>query len=224
MDLGTFYIFGSKSSQDLDCLVIVDELPSSIQECHDIVHVYNHLIHNLLKPSKEVNCNIASITDNKISNVFKGTIDEVNNSVIDTYEYHVQYHDLSLTKVNRNVDEKIFRILRIILTFLSRSEHRRDVKKALKSKNLNVMHEILHDIDLSHITKTDMKKSVKYEDYLKIVAFQLGQGLALLDNVELYSKESICERYFELSPFIFRTSDYNINILEEYKKRFLDAI
>jgi len=76
------------------------------------------------------------------------------------------------SNVSRDVNEKILRTARILLSFLSRTEHRKLVKVALKG-DLDAKFDALSKIDLSLITDLG-SRNVKWIDYLKTMSFQLG--------------------------------------------------
>ncbi|WP_299621257.1 hypothetical protein [uncultured Tenacibaculum sp.] len=54
----------------------------------------------------------------------------------------------------------------------------------------------------------------------KTIAFQLGITLALLESVELYTKESIIEYYPNLEKYLLR-KESNVNALQEYLNEFI---
>ena len=60
-------------------------------------------------------------------------------------------------------------------------------------------------------------------DRLKTVAFQMGQTLALLENVEIYDKDVLAERYPSLAGYL-RRSNVGLEELHAFKKKFTDAI
>ena len=215
-----FQVFGSESSQDLDCMVFVDHLGST-KQCHDLCTIYGASIRAISNTDKEVNTNLAIIKDDVVVDCFKGTYEEVNNSLYITYDLHKQYYSRKIKRlVDRDIELKILRTIRVILSFLSRSQHRVVVKNALRS-DIYTKIKALNNIDLSSI---DMgNKKVDPYDYCKVIAFQLGQTLSLIDGDELYTKESIGEYYPDLSPLLMRDT-LDFGILEAYKVRLLNKL
>ena len=220
-----FYQFGSQDSQDIDLLVLVSQLGKIHTNKNRVFEIEEALRSQY---EKELNVNLAVLRDGEIKEVFKGTADEVNNSVYSTYQYHSQKFPLKIEKlVSRDVDLKVVRALRIMLSFLSRTKYRSGVKKALKSEVRDQFIQ-LQGLDLKTInTQEDLgKASILIEDYFKNVAFQMGQTLALIKGKELYTKKDVGEMFSELKPLLQRESnskDFS-QVLEEFKKEFLDSI
>jgi len=120
--------------------------------------------------------------------------------------------------VERDVDIKIMRSARFMLMYLTRSEYRFDVKKALKSNFIKKI-KTLENIDLSTLTELG-EKSVNWVDYLKSMSFQMAQSIALMDGVELYSKEDLSARFPDLECMLMRTGE-DLILLEKYKNEFV---
>jgi hypothetical protein len=220
-----FQIFGSPSSQDYDVLVFVDAISPIIQVAHDECKRFNELL--LIKfseqnlPIKEVNVNLGILENGIIQHVFKGTADEVNNSLIATYNYHYQFFPQQVMRlVKRDRDLKLLRAFRIILSMLSRTKHRSAIKNALR-EDFNTQYEVLTNIDLAEDLDLGDKKENRLDVY-KVIAFQIGQVLGLYSNQELYSKESIAQEYPSLEPFLLRRpTEYNFAALDAYKEALL---
>lgn len=221
-----FQIFGSKSSQDIDVMFFVDKIPSPPDKAHDLCKIYNEKIAKLYNTDREINSNLAILKDGMIVHTHKGTEDEVNNSLFHTYGLHDQRHPLQIMKLyDRDVELKIHRTLRVLLSMISRTEHRSIVKKALRS-DVHEKIRVLDSIDYSKIT-TLGKKNENFEDYLKVMAFQLGQTLALTDIIdprELYTKEDIINSYPIFKNHLMRLSYPNLDYIEAGKSVLLMQI
>jgi len=221
-----FTVFGSESSLDLDVMVFVDEIPEDNKTATDICKVYNESIALVYEKeygiTKEVNCNLAVLKNGQIKQVYKGTSDEVNNSIFLTKDFHTQFHSMEyvIGMVERDHQIKLLRTARVLLSFLSRTSHRLKVKAALRG---DVYHKIkvLREIDLGEITDIG-KSSTSFEDYLKTMAFQLGQSIGLMEGVELYAKESIGEAYPLLETFLNRDVSSELSVLNGFKEEFCD--
>jgi hypothetical protein len=218
-----FQIFGSKSSKDLDVMVFVDEIPSKPHLCHLLETQLNQEIKEFTQTEKEVNSNLAIIKDGKVIEVFKGIECEVNNSLIRTYDLHTQYFPLKITSlIERDVDMKILRTCRVLLSFISRTEYRSIVKPAL-SLGFKDRISALSKCDISKLTEFS-NKNVIQEDIFKVYAFQIGQTLSLIDGRELYTKEEISLEYPELEKFINRKSEGDLVTLEKWKNIFINKV
>lgn len=217
-----FVVFGSKSSVDRDILVIVDQIPS-IEESKLLCHQFNESLISEFSDSKKINTNLGILKNGVITQVFKGTADEVNNSIFLTYDFHQQPCPNPVTKlVPRDVQQKVLRCARILLTFFSRSEFRESVKQALRGNFLD---------QISVISQIDFSKSYDFGknnqsplDIYKTLAFQLGQTTALMQGQELYAKETISSQFPQLSPYLQRIPNTSLQDLEKFKLEFLQQV
>jgi len=166
-----YQIFGSKSSTDYDIMFFVDSL-GTIQESHELISKLDKMYSDIYV-DKTINSNLCIIKNGIVVDVFKGTFDEVNNALYLTYSYHEQKHPLQIKRViERDVTIKILRTARVLLSFLSRTIYRKEVKNALKSDLIEKL-DVLCNIDLSGV-KNLGTRNVLWEDYLKTMSFQLG--------------------------------------------------
>lgn len=214
------FLFGSADSRDYDILVIVDKLGAIAENKKICLDLEQEL--TVTYPDKPVNINLASASDGRLTGVFKGTVDEVNNSLLDTYHYHPQKFALPVTeRYARDVGWKNLRVLRILLSFLSRSPHRVAVKAALAGPS-TARHKLLSELDIGAVTDLG-QKNITLLDFRKMAAFQIGQALALASGVELYTKADIAKRYPALGPALRREESESVaieNIKQEWLRSF----
>lgn len=198
---------GSENSLDEDIYVVIPQ-PVSFKEAKTICDSY-----------KPKNANVLVITDGIVTWNFKGTIDECNNSILQTYSLHQQNYQLPITRpVKRFYGLKMLRTIRGILSYCSRTEHREQVKKALKNTYVFDKIQALSKIDITKIQ--DYEKTSIIETY-KFFAFQLGQTLALLEhNKELFTKNSVAEFYPDLRPALQRIPS-DPAVLQFYLNKFI---
>lgn len=207
-----FQIFGSRSSRDYDVLVFVDQFGTT-EENHQTVKRYNEELaltfRSVGMPEKKVNANLGILTSvGTLGRVFKGTPDEVNNSLRDTYHVHDQLHDQHIKHLYDRTQTfykhvKLKRCYRFILSFYSRTELRNEIKVALKG-DFKQRHDVLSKIDFNVHTEFPGKKDAK-EDIYKTIAFQLAQTIDLVEHdIEHYTKESIARKHHTLLPYIMR--------------------
>lgn len=203
-------IFGSEDSLDIDVMYFTDKLPT-IENCK-----------KFCSENKLENRNLAVVKNGIISEVFKGTVDEVNNMLLDTYGLHSQEYDCPvIQKVERDIPIKCIRAIRGILSVLSKTSYRTEIKKALQS-NWSKRLEVVEEIDFRTLSSEEFVKESK-ENVIKLIAFQLGQTMALLNGNELYTKKSIASIYPELRPYLYRKEDSFLE-LEEFKRKFLEKM
>ena len=205
------YIHGSEDSIDTDVVYVVDTLPS-LQECKRFCS------------DKNENRNICVVKNGIVIECYKGTPDEVNNAVFLTYHLHEQEYPLLITRlVQRDVTAKCMRAVRIILSHLSRSQYRPQIKEALVGDWFTRI-KTLEDIDLTTIDFSTLNKNMTREDILKTIAFQIGQTYHLTNGLELYTKNDVAEASFVLTQFLYRWKDSRIIDLENCKHQFLERI
>jgi hypothetical protein len=224
-----FQFFGSKSSIDYDVMIFIKSIPSSIEECKELCEYYNkeinYIILNNNLPTKKVNSNLAVLDNGIIKNIHKGMVCECNNSLYHTYDNFYQLYTNSIERLmTRDIDLKILRCFRIILTFLSRTLYREKDKKSLRDNLLEKIN-VLRTIDFNNLDFGN--RNGEPIDIWKSISFQIGQTLLLTKGIELYSKEEICSYIPELNGFIMRDEKlYNfsslISNLEELSKYVLD--
>lgn len=221
-----FYIFGSENSQDYDVIVSVDSIPQNIDEAHNICKYWNDKLSKILT-DKPLNCNLGIFKNGILVDCFKGTVDELINCIYYTYDNHKQYYPNPITKpIVRDMDEKILRVARFLITFYSRTNLRPKIKAALRG-DLKLKLDVLKQIDFTKMTEFPGKKE-KVEDIYKVIAFQFGQVFSLIDNHEpdSYTKNGIIKNYPDLKNIINRGSISNsdLEILNSYLARFIDII
>lgn len=217
------YIHGSEDSVDVDTYYWVDELPSTIQECKTWCESKEGENANLFTVhTKIVNEQYSSVVDK----VYKGSPDEVNNSLLRTYDLHPQESSLppGLHYVLRDTFIKYIRAVRGILSHLSRSQYRSDIKFALSSNDWHQKLDALRNINLSNIDFSTLNNHMSPEDIKKVIAFQIGQSLGLMDGFEYYTKSEIADAYPVLRQFLYRDVNSNINELNAMLRYFIRRI
>ena len=194
MEILAKYIHGSGDSTDVDVHYVVDALPS-LAECK-----------KFCSESKEENRNLIVINDGVVAAAYKGTVDEVNNGLLATYNLHEQEYPLLVTRnLERDLYLKTIRAVRGILSHLSRSQFRPQIKSALKgpwSERVNCI-ELIRD-NIAKIDFDSLNNNMSGADILKLIAFQIGQTINLDLGRELYTKADIAKFSPALEPYLYR--------------------
>ncbi|MCD0471520.1 hypothetical protein [Flavobacterium sp. JAS] len=216
-----YQIFGSENSLDVDLVFFVEEMPETILEKLIISKELSASIKSFF-PEKEINANLAVCKNDHLVEVYKGTTDELNNALFYTYHFHEQKFENQITKLLvRDIDLKFLRCTRMILSFVSKTEYRVLVKKALKG-NLDEKIQALETIDLNTITS--FGKGNAKEDILKSIAFQLGQTIALSEGKELYTKNQIAASFPDLRKYLSREENVDLNDLQKWLSIFVELL
>ena len=198
MEIIAKYIYGSADSIDEDSLYIVDKLPETIAECKEFC---------LSNKGDNENPNLATIDNGIINTCFKGTVDELNNAVYKTYSLHEQNYPLIIEHtVERDVHLKIVRAVRVIISHFTKSILRKELKSSLKSSwndRLNALRRIA-TLKENEIDFGTLNPNMGGCDVKKLVAFQIGQTLALINGDELYTKKEVSDYFPTLGKFLQR--------------------
>ena len=233
-----FQILGSESSQDIDVMIFVEELPTSVYECSQFCLSYGKILSEKLTLQgfqtleelnrRKINANVGIVQNGVLISAYKGNQDETNNALFYTYALHKQYFDNHILKiVPRNLTEKIHRTLRVMLSFLTKSIHRVTIKMALIA-DWEQKIEVLLALDLQEVFLENQRKNqlgkVTLLDFQKTFAFQMGQCQALLEGKELYTKEEISAYFPALSGYLLRTENLDNSVLNDFKNNFLEKI
>lgn len=195
------YVHGSPDSVDKDIVYIIDEPmePDTSKKLCEIL---------------DGNSNLAVIKDGHIVWCYKGVPDELNNSMYRTVPLHKENKDNPISgPVERDVCMKVIRAVRIILSHMSRSQYRNKIKSALRGGWKERL-DTLWNIKLEEIDFDSLNKNMSGKDVLKVIAFQTGQTLALIDGVEVYTKGEISDFLPILGPALYRESEPRITSVE----------
>ncbi len=216
--LPPYHYFGSQNSQDIDVVFFVSKMPKSINDCAVLVKELCEILAKKKKHSKKVNGNLAILENGTLIEVFKGTVDELNNALFYTYNFHKQDYSLKIiTLIERDINLKFLRCARMILSFFTKSKYRYEIKKALNG-DIDLKFEILKNRNLFElIEQNDV-------DLKKILAFQIGQAMALDNGIELYSKDEIGNHYITLKPYLNRELRTSMEDLNIHLSMFLDKL
>ena len=219
-----YNIFGSHDSIDLDVMVLVDQLPISKIECAKLCEFYDSEFSKIY-PNKKINSNICVIQDGIVIDCYKGDQDETNNMLIYTYHLHKQeFSPIVHRVVERDIELKIHRVYRTVLSFLSRHEDLREsIKFALRSSFKERYKVHCELIDFNHYIGLNLKNKFSTIEYFKTVAFQYGQLLGLFEKVELYTKKDIAENYPNLRSYLYRENSdgNNLNFYKNITDKFV---
>lgn len=187
---------GSQDSLDTDVYLVLEEPILVLQRCKEVCESF-----------PDINANLVVIEHGEVVWCYKGTVDEVNNSIYYTYSLHTENVEPCpiFKAVNRNIELKVERTIRGILSYMSRTSLRTEIKTALKSKDLGVKIKALKLIDLPSIESFG-KKGTNIEVY-KFLCFQLVQVCMLYLGNEVYTKQDVRNLFPSLASIIDREED-----------------
>jgi len=223
-----YYFFGSNNSIDNDVLIEVD----TIGKPHENIEFIKKLKKEY---SLDWDINLIVVQNGIIVDTMnrKGSIDSINNSLFTTYALHKskqKYENPIIKKVERKKLLAIYRCIRNVLSFCSKTNYRKSIKTVLKKEYYNsekmsfsefLM--ILKEIDFEKIDT--FNKNISDIDIWKKIAFFFGQTNLLLEDIEVYTKNDLINNYPKIKPFINRNFDSSQKkIINEIKNEFIDKV
>ncbi|KFF05407.1 hypothetical protein [Flavobacterium reichenbachii] len=221
-----YYIYGSEDSTDQDVIIIIpkEEMPETQEERK------NKVLFLLKEYNLNWNATFAVIENGKITDTIytKSWIDSLNNALLETYFLHAQKHELLVREKHvRNKTLAIYKAVRTVLTLLTRTEYRTQIRPILKGiHDFNLKLEALCKVDFTAVSEFNQKNTAD-ADIWKIIAFYVGQNIALIENdIEIYTKKNLVKTFPDLEPFIYRkeiTATEKI-VLQQYINRWLKLL
>lgn len=217
-----YQIFGSENSLDLDVMFWVSEVPENIQAARDLCRVLAQAFQEKKGISEKINANIAKVEEGRIVAIFKGIISESNNALFYTYSLHKQDFPNQIRVVlPRDIEEKLHRTVRVLLSFLTKTVERSKVKLALQGDFLQKI-KVLREINLcEYENEAALGYTNSLVDFQKTFAFQIGQTLALMEGKELFTKNEIAAYLPDLQPYLNRDEGISNYILQQYLSLFI---
>lgn len=199
-----YYIYGSDDSTDKDVIIVVpkEDMPETQEDRK------NKVFFLLKEYNLNWNATLAVIENGKISDTIytKSWIDSLNNALLETYNLHQQNHELWVTeKQVRNKTLAIYKAVRTVLTMLTRTEYRTQIRPIIKGiHDFELKLQALSKIDFVSLSEFG-QKNTKDADIWKIIAFYIGQNIALIENdIEIYTKKKFVSHYEDMEAFIYR--------------------
>lgn len=207
---------GSEDSLDQDMYLVIKQPILNLQDCKKLCETFS-----------KYNINLIVIENGQVVWCYKGTIDECNNSILATYSLHSEnIEPCPITNsLQRDVDLKVQRTIRGLLTYCSRTKNRSSIKEALRSDCIKTKVQALSTIHLEDIK--DFNKKQELKDVYKFFAFQLIQTIALLENqTEIFTKTTAANYISGLKPYLYRqvSNCSETEVLQVYWDYFLELV
>jgi hypothetical protein len=211
-----YQLFGSEDSVDIDIVFFVDTL-GTIQENLRTAKSLAEEFRKIKIVNKKVNPNLATMQFGQLTGVYKGTIDELNNSLFRTYSLHQQNYKLLIEHTfPRDKELKLLRAMRKTLSYFTRTEYRSTIKNALRN-GLSYQVEFLKSVDLTTLKVNNIIE----RDMWKVILFSIALVLALEEGLELYTKREIIQAFPNLKPIMNREKISNLETPHLFLSRFL---
>jgi len=221
-----YYQYGSSNSTDSDVII---SIPSTVMPIGQ--ELRKRFVRQLLDDfNLDWNATLAVFEEGVMVDTIynKSWIDSLNNAFFETYKYHIQFFEIPVSRViQRNKTLAIYKTVRTVLTFLTRTPLRKTIKPILKGIHpFYLKLGVLKNIDFNDF-ETFNQKNAPDIDIWKILAFYIGQNILLIrKDIEVYTKDDLLIYYPELSSFILRKSITKNDkmFLSELKNDWLIAV
>jgi len=201
-----YFQYGSEDSTDIDVIICIplDVMPETQEERKQLVK------HLTSEYNVTWNTTLAVIENGvMIDTIYtKAWIDSLNNALYITFENHKQFWENPILKLlKRNKTLAIYKAIRTVLTMLTRTHLRTEIKPVLKGIHpFEYKLEVLSRVNFSEFSEFNQPNGSDV-DIWKIIAFYIGQNMTLIEsNIEIYTKQDLVKYFPELKPFVLRES------------------
>ncbi|GEM_PF-3304044 len=199
-----YFQYGSANSTDIDVIISLTsaDMPNTQEE-------RKRFVKKLTKPfNVDWNATLAVFENGTMKDTIytKAWIDSLNNALFFTYRNHKQFWENPvIKKLKRNKTLAIYKAVRTVLSMLTRTSMRSEIKPILKGIHpFDLKLKKLAQIDFTQFSEFNQTNG-NDQDIWKILAFYIGQNFALIDsNAEIYTKQDLVDFSPFLSPFIHR--------------------
>lgn len=228
-DLKGIYRYGSNTSTDIDLFIAIDRIPENNREDRQNIEELREMVKYVILDSMKVNdkridYSFIHVSDDGVIDWCEyDDLEECNNALYYTFDHHV--YNNAVVRVNpvkrkltQNVSFKIVKVVRQLLTLLSRTEYRDDVKYLLKNGTFKQRLEfVIRMVSEQKFSKIQtFNKNLDDVEILKDIAFSFIQLYSLIEDVDVFCKKDACLRFPDLAPFILREDDAKLETLEEF--------
>lgn len=230
IDISGIYRYGSNTSDDIDLFVELTTPPvtssdfEKLDGLRDVVRQLTRDGEQVTKSNKPIDYSFIYINDSGVVEWCEyDDLEECNNALYHTFNHH-QYNNTMVgdnpikKELTQNVSFKIVKVIRQLLTYLSRTSYRSDVKRLLKygsfKERLEFVLGLVSDSQLSDLGT--FEKNLSDIEILKDIAFGFIQLYALIDGEVVFCKRDACLRFPDLVPFILKHKDVDWTTLESF--------
>lgn len=200
--LGFIYnIYGSQDSTDTDVVFYVDKLSAIREDRKRLVSI----IKKDFKP--DWNITLAIVKDGIITDCIypKASPESLNNAIFNTYDLHEQDHPCKVLRyVERNTVLAIYKTIRLLCTYLTRTEYRTFIRPTVHwSFSIDLKVNKLLNIKFNELVEFNQPNMVAV-DIWKTWCFYVVQNKALLNGLQIYTKADAFRYEPRSYNFIYR--------------------
>lgn len=238
------YVYGSNNSKDLDIFLdmsgVCDGHPPETQAEIDVLMALKEkslLDFKATMSKSSINrkldlCMIYIGDDGVIQWCEKGNVEQTNNCLYYTFHMHRQnnilHGDNPITMpLQQSVSLKAITNVRALLTYISRTSLRENVKDLLKNGNFIqrtdfILEHVANGKFLSNLN--DFNKNLSKTEIAKDLAFHFAQLYALMHGKEIFTKDEACFIYPDISMYIERKENIGLKNLDNFISEVLQEL
>ena len=233
LDITGIYRYGSNDSDDIDVFISLNRIPdfnddddsAMMDEIHETIDYTLKYSGTFTNSGKSIDYSFIHISDAGVVDWCEyDDLAECNNALFYTFAHHPYNNNVLYgrnpikKKLEQNVSFKIVKVVRTLLTFLSRTEYRKDVKHLLKhgtfKERLEFVLQVVSKNGLSNINS--FEKKLDDVEIVKDIAFMFIQLYGLVHEVDVFCKRDACLRFPDLMPYIYKDSEASLEKLEDF--------
>jgi len=240
IDITGVYRYGSNDSDDVDIFIALSRVPDYTDDT-DVYFIeeIHQAVSDLLKSgviaesNRKIEYSLIHVSkDGAVDWCEYDDLEECNNALFHTFSHHAYNNSVMggvnpvKKKLRQNVSYKIVKVVRSLLTYLSRTEHRTDVKYLLKNgtfgERLEFVLKFLSNQGLSELES--FNKNLSDVEITKDIAFMFIQLYSLIHDVDVFTKRDAVLRYPDMMKYIYKESDASRSDLEVFMIETFEAL
>lgn len=233
LDITGIYRYGSNDSDDIDVFIGLSRVPDMddeddrimMDEIHETIDYTLRYSGQFSNSDKTVDFSFIHISkDGVVDWCEYDDLEECNNALYYTFNHHAYNNNVLYgknpikKKLEQNVSFKIVKVVRTLLTFLSRTSYREEVKYLLKKGSFKERLEfILKVVSQNGISSVEtFNKKLPDVEIVKDIAFMFIQLYGLVHDIDVFCKRDAALRFPDLARYIYKEHDIPLEPLEDF--------
>jgi len=233
LDITGIYRYGSNDSDDIDVFIGLSRVPDMddeddrimMDEIHETIDYTLRYSGQFSNSDKTVDFSFIHISkDGVVDWCEYDDLEECNNALYYTFDHHAYNNNVLYgknpikLKLEQNVSFKIVKVVRTLLTFLSRTSYREEVKYLLKKGSFKERLEfILKVVSQNGISSVEtFNKKLPDVEIVKDIAFMFIQLYGLVHDIDVFCKRDAALRFPDLARYIYKDHNAPLEPLEDF--------
>jgi len=233
LDITGIYRYGSNDSDDIDVFIGLNRVPDlddeddriMMEEIHETIDYTLRYSGQFTNSDKKVEYSFIHISPEGVVDWCEyDDLEECNNALYYTFNHHAYNNNVLYgknpikSKLEQNVSFKIVKVVRTLLTFLSRTSYREEVKYLLKQgtfkERLEFLLKVVSENGISSIDT--FNKKLPDVEIVKDIAFMFIQLYGLVHDVDVFCKRDAALRFPDMSRYIYKDHNAPLEPLEDF--------